>query len=93
MITWVQLLSVGGALLPFAAVLVAIGMYRERLTSLRADFDTLKATQAASARDQGRRIGNLESFTGLTADGVPVERMGGGNFTGRVRARNEGENE
>lgn len=83
MITWPQLLSVGAGLLPFAAVLVAIGMYRERLTSLRADLDALKVTQAASARDQGRRIGNLESFTGLTADGVPVERMGG--MSGRNR--------
>lgn len=95
MITWQQLISVGGALLPFAAVLVAIGMYRERLTSLRADFDALRtahradvdalrAEHAASAKDQGRRVGNLESFTGLTADGVPVERMGGG-LSGRIR--------
>ena len=46
MITWWQLVSMGAALLPFAAVLVAIGMYRERLTSLRADFEALKANQA-----------------------------------------------
>lgn len=100
MITWPQLLGVAGALLPFAFVLLAIGAYREKLRAMEAAFGALKTdlatakvdlarVQAASAKDQGRRIGNLESFTGLTADGVPVQRMGGG-MSGRVRG-NEGD--
>lgn len=100
MITWPQLLSVGGALLPFAAMLVAIGVYRERISAMEKAItalgsvlttakDDLSKAQAASARDQGRRIGNLESFTGLTADGVPVARMGMGDMSGRVRGSND----
>ncbi len=83
MITWQQLLMI----LPIAGLILATGRLLERIGSLRADLDAHKKAQAASARDQGRRIGNLESFTGLTADGIPVERLGG--FTGRHRLPEE----
>lgn len=84
MITWQQLLMG----IPIVGLILGVGRLLERISALRTDLNDHKATQAASAKDQGRRIGNLESFTGLTADGVPVERMGGG-MSGRVRGSDD----
>jgi hypothetical protein len=96
------LISVGAMLLGGIIGLVfQAGMLREQLKAVRVALDAhrteaktqhaeLRADFKASARDQGRRIGNLESYVGLTADGMPVERMGG--FSGRVRTP-EGEND
>jgi hypothetical protein len=86
MITWQQLLT----FIPIAGLILAVGRLLERISAMRTDLDNHKKAQTTSAKDQGRRIGNLESYVGLTADGIPVERMGG--FSGRVRTP-EGEND
>jgi hypothetical protein len=78
-ITWQQLLT----FIPLAGLILAVGRLLERISAMRTDLDNHKKAQATSAKDQGRRIGNLESYVGLTADGVPVQQMGG--FSGRVR--------
>jgi hypothetical protein len=90
------LIGVGGTLLlAIVGVVFQAGALGEQLKALRVALEAhrteaktqhaeLRADFKASARDQGRRIGNLESYIGLTADGIPVERMGG--FSGRVRA-------
>jgi hypothetical protein len=78
-ITWQQLIMG----IPILGLVLAVGRLLERISAMRLDLDDHKKAQAASAKDQGRRIGNLESFTGLTADGVPVVRMQ--EFSGRVR--------
>ena len=88
MITWQQLLMG----IPIVGLILGVGRLLERIGALRVDLDAHKKVQAASAKDQGRRIGNLESFTGLTADGVPVQRMHEG-YTGRVRTNHEEESE
>ena len=79
MITWQQLAN----FLPLAAVLISTGMMLERISALRAAVKELRSALHASAESQGRRIGNLESYLGLNADGIPVERIGG--LTGRHR--------
>jgi len=79
MITWAQLAQ----FIPIAAVLVTTGMMLERIRSLRVAVDKLADAFATSAKDQGRRIGNVESYLGLNADGIPVERLQ--EFSGRVR--------
>lgn len=88
MITWQQLLAVLGVGIPLGGLLVGlllrVGRLLERIDAQGKDLTAHKEVQAKSAREQGRRIGNLESFAGLTADGVPVERMGGG-LSGRIR--------
>ena len=93
------LIGVGGTLLlAIVGVVFQAGALGEQLKALRVALEThrteakaqhaeLRADFKASARDQGRRIGNLESYIGLTADGVPVQQLGG--FSGRVRGPGE----
>ena len=93
------LIGVGGTLLlAIVGVVFQAGALGEQLKALRVALEAhrteakaqhaeLRADFKASARDQGRRIGNLESFIGLTADGVPVQQMGG--YSGRVRGPGE----
>ena len=80
MITWGQLAQ----FLPLAVVLISVGAVLERIRALRLAVDKLSDAFAASAKDQGRRIGNIESYLGLNADGIPVERIGG--FSGRIHS-------
>ncbi|HXU23054.1 MAG TPA: hypothetical protein VN697_03380 [Tepidiformaceae bacterium] len=87
MITWGQLALGIGLFLPIAGLILAVGRLLERIDALRTDVTSLRTTTSASAIAQGRRIGNLESYVGLTADGIPVERMG--DFSGRVRGSND----
>lgn len=88
MITWQQLVTIAGLGIPIVGLILGVGRLLERISAMGKDLDAHKLAQAASAKDQGRRIGNLESFTGLTADGVPVDRMGGG-MSGRIRETNQ----
>ena len=93
------LISVGSAiLLTLLGVVFQAGMLRQQIagiltaleahrTEAKTQHAELRADFKASAKDQGRRIGNLESFIGLTADGVPVQQMGG--YSGRVRGPGE----
>jgi hypothetical protein len=90
------LISVGaGILVALLGVVFQAGMLREQLKGVLGAMETLRkdikeqsaemrAEYRASAKDQGRRVGNVESYIGLTADGIPVERIG--DFSGRVRA-------
>ncbi len=82
------LISVGaGILVTLLGVVFQAGMLREQLKGLAAALETLRTDFKASAKDQGRRMGNVETYLGLTADGVPVERMQ--EMSGRVRGRND----
>ena len=97
------LVGVGATLLLFiVGVVFQAGALREQLAGLQTALDAhrkeskerhdeLRADFKASAKDQGRRVGNVESYIGLTADGIPVERMGG--FSGRVRVPGDNDGE
>ena len=79
MITWQQLVQ----FLPLAVVVFAAGAVTQRLRAVEKSVDKLDDSLKRSAESQGKRIGNLESYLGLNADGIPVEQLR--DFSGRVR--------
>ena len=86
------LVGVGATLLlAIVGVVFQAGALREQVAALRVSVDNLAKALTRSAESQGRRIGNLESYLGLNADGIPVDRLGG--FSGRVRAPGDNDGE
>ena len=79
MITWQQLAN----FLPLLIVVFSAGAVTQRLRAVEKAAEKIADALSKSAVAQGRRIGNIESYLGLNADGVPVERLSG--YTGRVR--------
>lgn len=80
MITWGALAQY----LPLIVVVFMAGAVMQRLRAVEKSIEKLDKSFVDSAKSQGKRIGNVESYLGLNADGIPVERLGGG-FSGRVR--------
>lgn len=64
--------------IPLVSLIVVVfgaGLLVSEVRALRREVVELSKRHDDSARGQGRRVGNIESYLGLNADGVPVERL------------------
>jgi hypothetical protein len=78
--------------IPLVSLIVVVfgaGLIVSEVRALRKEVNALAERHDKSAASQGRRIGNIESYLGLNADGIPVERLSRAHMAndddGRVR--------